>query len=217
MIWRACLMVLALSTNASAQEYLNTQTELSDNDFYRLVSCAAPPKGECAKPIVKWSKPKLTIGITRMDPVYLGGKKKRAEAALARAIQAINSAGSAIRLERSDDDPDIPILFIDMPARSQIENSGYAALDGTPISAAGVRVFTKDGVILKSVILFTLGLQMRAYESAMLEEIIQGLGLLTDIGGKYYETRSIFSQSSNSRTKLGEQDIMALGRHYPAR
>ena len=80
-----------------------------------------------------------------------------------------------------------------------------------------MRVFAKDGVILKSVILFTTGLQMRAYESAMLEEIIQGLGLLTDIGGTYYETRSILSQSSNALTKLGKQDIMALGRHYPAR
>jgi hypothetical protein len=80
-----------------------------------------------------------------------------------------------------------------------------------------VRVFAKDGVILKAVIIFTTGLQKRAYESAMLEEITQGLGLLTDIGGAYYESRSIFSQSSNALTKLGKQDIMALGRHYPAR
>lgn len=217
MIRRASLILFAMAGTAISQEFLSTDTALSDEDFYRLVSCAAPIGGTCAKPMVHWPKTDLTIGITRIDPAYLGGKKKRANAALSRAIQHINTSGSAIQLTRDDDNPDIPILFLDMPARSTIHNSGFKALDGTSISGAGVRVFAKDGVILKSVILFTMGLQTRAYESAMLEEITQGLGLLTDIGGPYYENRSIFSQSSNALTKLGIQDIMALGRHYPAR
>lgn len=217
MIWRGALLWLALASGACAQEYLSTQGALSDEAFYRLVSCAAPPNGACGKPVVRWPKTDLTVGITRMDRVYLGGKKKRAEAALTRAIQQINAAGSAIRLTRDDTAPDIPILFLDIPARGTIRNSGFKALDGTPISAAGVRVFAKNGVILKSVILFTTGLHMRAYESAILEEITQGLGLLTDLGGAYYESRSILSQTSNALKNLGEQDIMALGRHYPAR
>jgi hypothetical protein len=41
------------------------------------------------------------------------------------------------------------------------------------------------------------------------------MGLWTDIGGPYYESRSIFSESSNSLVRLGEQDLMALRRHYP--
>lgn len=217
MIWRAALVCLACSGSVGAQEFLTAQSALSDDNFYRMVACAAPPEGSCAKPMVRWPKSDLTIGITRMDAAYLGGKKKRAEAALERAIKQINAAGSAIRLTRNDTAPDIPILFLDMPARTPIRDSGFAALDGTPISAAGVRVFAKDGVIMTSVILFTTGLQMRAYESVMLEEIMQGLGFLTDIGGPYYESRSIFSQSSNALTKLGPQDIMVLGRHYPAR
>lgn len=209
----ACLAALP----APAQEYLSADGALSDRDFYRLVACAAPPDAPCLKPFVKWDTTDLSVGITRMERAYLGGKAKRAEAALVRAMQEINSAGSAIRLTRDDANPDIPILFLDIPARSTIENSGFNALDGTPIGGAGVRVFAKDGVIQRSVILFTTGLQMRAYESVMLEEIMQGLGFLTDIGGGHYESRSIFSQSSNARTKLGKQDIMALGRHYPAR
>ncbi|MEN8894353.1 DUF2927 domain-containing protein [Planktotalea arctica] len=217
MIWRALLLWGAFASAVQAQEYLRAETALSDAQFYRLVSCAAPPGGTCQKPVVRWRKNDLSVGITRMDAAYLGGKKKRAEAALVRAIQEINAAGSAIRLTRNDTAPDIPILFLDMPARGTIQNSGFKALDGRSISAAGVRVFTKDGMIEKSVIIFTTGLQMRAYESAMLEEITQGLGLLTDIGGSYYESRSIFSQTSNARVKLGTQDIMALGRHYPAR
>lgn len=218
MILRALILWLALASQLKAQEFLSTETALKDDDFYALVSCAAPPPdGECRKPIVQWPKNGLTIGITKMERAYLGGKKTRAEAALSRAIDEINAAGSALTLTRNDQDPDIPILFLDIPARSTISGSGIEALEGTPISGAGVRVFAKDGVILKSVIIFTTGLQRRAYESAMLEEVIQGLGLLTDIGGTYYESRSIFSQSSNALTKLGKQDIMALGRHYPAR
>ena len=217
MISRALILWLALSGQAHAQEFLNSDTALSDDDFYRLVACAAPANGECGKPFVRWTDANLTIAITKMERAYLGGKKKRAEAALQRAIDEINVAGSAVQLIRDDGNPDIPILFLDIPSRSTIKGSGFQALEGTPISSAGVRVFAKDGVILKSVIIFTTGLQKRAYESAMLEEIIQGFGLLTDVGGTYYESRSIFSQSSNALTKLGKQDIMALGRHYPPR
>lgn len=217
MIWRVCLVYLALVAQVSAQEFLSADKKLNDEHFYRLVSCAAPPGGDCAKPIARWPKTTLTVGITKMDRAYLGGKKMRAQAALRRAIEAINEADTAIILARDDEAPDIAILFLDIPARSTIQGSGYAVLEGTPISGAGVRVFAKEGVILKSVILFTTGLQKRAYESVMLEEIMQGLGFLTDIGGTYYEGRSVFSQSSNALTKLGKQDIMALGRHYPKR
>lgn len=217
MIWRSCIALLLLVQTLHAQEFLSSKTALSDDDFYGIVSCAAPPNGTCGKPVVKWAKNELSVGITKMDKAYLGGKKLRAEAALSRAIDEINAAGADIKLRRDDNDPDIPILFLNIPARSTIEGSGYQVLDGKPISAAGVRVFAKDGVILKSVVIFTTGLQKRAYESVMLEEIMQGLGFLTDIGGSFYESRSIFSQSSNALTKLGKQDIMALGRHYPPR
>lgn len=217
MLWRAAFFSAALASSGAAQEFITTDTALGDEDFYRLVACAAPPGGTCQKPEIRWDKPEITVGITRMERAYLGGKKKRAEAALFLALKEINSADLGIRLVRDDRDPDIPILFLDMPAGANLKDTGYQVLDGTPISAAGVRVFAKDGVILKSVILFTLGLQIRAYESAMLEEIVQGLGLMTDIGGEFYETRSIFSQSSNALKKLGKQDLMALSRHYPAR
>lgn len=217
MIWRAFLAWILSVNTLNAQEFLSTEVALSDDDFYGIISCAAPPNEPCGKPIVTWPKGNLTVGITKMHKAYLGGKKLRAEAALSRAIDEINKAGSAIRLSRDERNPDIPILFLNIPARSTIQGSGFEVLEGKPISAAGVRVFAKDGVILKSVVIFTTGLQKRAYESVMLEEIMQGLGFLTDIGGSYYESRSIFSQSSNALTKLGKQDIMALGRHYPAR
>ncbi|EDZ42041.1 conserved hypothetical protein [Rhodobacteraceae bacterium HTCC2083] len=191
MMRAALALSLALSSAVSAQEFLATDTALADNDFYRLVACAAPPKGNC--------------------------KKTRAEASLSQAIDEINAAGTAIQLTRDDSNPDFPILFLDIPARSTIQGSGFQVLEGKSISGAGARVLAKNGMILKSVIIFTTGLEKRAFERLMLEEITQGLGLMTDIGGPYYESRSIFSQSSNALTKLGKQDIIALGRHYPAR
>lgn len=219
MIWRVALLVWLSAQGALAQEFVSANGPLNDNDFYALVSCGAPPGGTCSKQVVRWDKPAVTVAIIRMDRAFLGGKTKRADVALDLAIAQINAANTAIRLIRDpgNPEPDIPFLFIDMPARSTLENTGFSRLDGTPISAAGVRVFARDGTIERAVILVTLGLQRRAYESVILEELVQALGLLTDIAGPYYETRSVLSQSSNSRTKLGEQDIMALERHYPAR
>ena len=111
----------AFASGAAAQEFLTTETALNDDHFYNLVACAAPPAGACGKDIVRWQKTALSIGITKMDSVYLGGKKKRAEAALTRAIAEINASGSAIQLKRNDDTPDIPILFLDIPARGTIQ------------------------------------------------------------------------------------------------
>ncbi len=54
MILRALILWLALSGQAHAQEFLNRDTALSDDDFYRLVACAAPVNGECGKPFVRW-------------------------------------------------------------------------------------------------------------------------------------------------------------------
>ena len=51
----------------------------------------------------------------------------------------------------------------------------------------------------------------------MLEELTQSMGLMTDIRNPYYETRSVFSEDSNSVVKLGEQDREALRLHYPTR
>ena len=47
------------------------------------------------------------------------------------------------------------------------------------------------------------------------EELTQALGLLTDIRNSHYETISVFSEDSNIVRKLGEQDRMAIRRHYP--
>ncbi len=203
------------ASRLAAQDYIDVTGLISDDAFYRLVSCGAPPGEACQKKIVRWAKPTVTVGITKMDPGFLGGRKKRADAALVRAIQNINDAKAGIRLVRNDVDPDIPIFFFDMPAGAAVFGTGIDLIEGTRVSAASVKILSRNGAIFKSIVIFTMGLHRRSYESVMLDEITQGLGLHTDIGGEAYETRSVFSQTSNSVKQLGAQDRMALRRHYP--
>lgn len=49
--------------------------------------------------------------------------------------------------------------------------------------------------------------------SLLLEEVVQGLGLMTDISGPAYR-QSIFAEDGNATTSLAGQDAMALRRHY---
>ena len=68
--------------------------------------------------------------------------------------------------------------------------------------------------IARAAVVFGTRMPIRQYKSAMLEEITQALGLLTDIRNLHYEGVSVFSQDSNDAKTLGLQDIMALRRHY---
>ena len=73
------------------------------------------------------------------------------------------------------------------------------------------------GTINRAVIGFSNTMTLRQYESVMLEEITQALGLVTDIHNPHYRSRSILSQTAdNSLKALGVQDKLALIRHYPA-
>ncbi len=210
---------MLLGHAAMAQEFVASDGALSDDDFYRLVACAAPPGGDCAKPMVRWTQDRpLRVGIVRMDRAFLGGKAKRARAALVRAVQQVNAAEAGVRLIVVDaqDVPDIPILMVDAEAGAMLAGTGVDGLDGQRIGGASTRVWYRpDGEVLRAAVLFSRTLSIRSYESAMLEELVQALGLLTDIRNPFYDTRSVLSQDSNAVKRLGAQDIMALRRHYP--
>lgn len=78
------LLLLAAScfvaaTAEAAQDYIETDGLLSDDDFYRLVACAAPPGGDCTKRFLRWSSDEpLHVQIAGVDRAFLGGKQKRA-------------------------------------------------------------------------------------------------------------------------------------------
>jgi hypothetical protein len=189
---------------------------LSDTAFYRLIACAAPPDGACAKPFYRWDKTTLTVGITQRAPAFLGGKIKRAEASVVRALQHLNAVGMGLTLRLSDDTPDITIHLLDVARGQEITTSTGTLLNGR-IMANAITALDVDGTTIKGATIgFSNTITIRQYESVMLEEITQALGLITDIQNPHYRSRSILSQNAdNSLKTLGEQDRMALIRHYP--
>ena len=52
-------------------------------------------------------------------------------------------------------------------------------------------------------------------QSIDLEELVQSLGQVMDIGSKYYRSKSIFSERANRIKRLKGQDAMAIRMHYP--
>ncbi|MEH6644790.1 hypothetical protein [Sulfitobacter sp.] len=96
-----------------AQDFVDREGPLGDTAFYRLVACGASPKGDCAKPFYRWDQEVITVGIVTRAPDFLGGKLKRAEASVVRAVQRLNKIGMAVRLVERAQAPDIAIHLLD--------------------------------------------------------------------------------------------------------
>lgn len=212
-------LLALLPVAAAAQEYVDAPGQLTDEEFYRAVACAAPPGGECRKPLVRWEAMRpIRVALRRIDDAFLGRPRLRADAALERALQALNGAGAGFRLARvgADDTAEIEIFFLDIERGQPIAGTGIEGVDGSTLGGASTRVlFNHDtGFILRAAVVFSTTLETRAYESVMLEELTQAMGLMTDIRGPTYDGVSVLAQDSNAATSLGPQDIMALRRHY---
>ncbi|WP_167647063.1 DUF2927 domain-containing protein [Mameliella alba] len=222
---RPALFCLALALPCAASgavDYVETDGLLSDEDFYRLVACAAPPGQSCRKDMVRWPTDRpLQVQFARIDRAFLGGRQKRARAALERAIRYINRAGAGISLREvaPEAEADIRIYLVDTDGSTPISGTGIKGVDGMRVTGARVIVWSRSDthVIQRARIIFGTRLDIRHYESAMIEELTQALGLLTDIRNPAYLGRSIFSQDDNQSKDLGPQDIKALRRHYPPR
>jgi hypothetical protein len=201
---------------AQAQDYVESKGPLNDNDFYQLVACAAPVDGPCTKPFYKWDKTTLTVGVVQQDAPFLGGKIKRASAAVVRALQHLNAVDMGLTLMHSADSPDIAIYLLDTARGEQITGQQGNPLSGLTMANAITALDVERGVINGASIALSRTMSIRQYESVMLEEITQALGLITDISNPYYQSRSILSQNADNSLKiLGDQDKIALIRHYP--
>ena len=209
-------LALLLCTPAHAQDFVESSGPLEDAAFYRLVACAAPQDQPCAKPFYKWEKTELTIGIVARGDAFLGGKQKRADAALVRALQHLGEVPMALILRQSTQAPDITIHLLDIPRSETISMGAAHVLDGLTMANAITALDVTGSTINAAAIALSSTLSIGQYESVMLEEITQALGLITDIRNPYYNTRSILSQDAdNSLKTLGIQDRMALILHYP--
>ena len=215
-------LLAALSAGpARTQEFVTAPGKLSDEDFYRLVACAAPPGGDCQKPFVRWSRRdarNVSVAIVGVDEGYPARVRARVEALLGPTLDELNGTGANFRLTlaRPGATPDIRIFLLDIPRDREIRGTGLPWFDGIPMQLARMQMgWRRDGSVIQCAIALSRDLTPGAVQRILLEEVTQCMGLLTDIGGRYYESRSIFSETSGERSLLGPQDVMALRRHYP--
>ena len=213
-------LAIALATCAAcpaqAQDYIESVGALNDSDFYRLVACAAPVDAPCTKPFYKWDKAAITVRIVQRDAPFLGGKIKRADAAVVRALQHLNAVNMGITLRHGTGTPDIAIYLLDTARGEKISSKQGNPLNGHTMANAITALDVDGGLIKGASIALSRTMSIRQFESVMLEEITQALGLVTDILNPFYRSRSILSQNADNSLKvLGNQDKIALIRHYP--
>ncbi len=214
------LVAFLLATPLAAQEYIVTEGRLSDAEFYGVVSCAAIPGQGCNEPLVRWDEPIVMVTFAPIPEAYPAEIAREMSRTLDTSISQINAAAPGLTLRRvSKSQAAHVILHLQtIRAGDAIRGTGYPEMDGIPIGAAQVQIFWDDErKLTEAAIVFAADIPLDQAGPIMLEELSQAMGLMTDIRNPYYETRSVFSEDSNSVTKLGEQDRAALRFHYPAR
>ncbi len=210
-----------MASLATAQEYITVKGQLSDDDFFRLVTCAAPPGGPCQKTAAQWSSRKardLTYAIVFVAEGFPVRLHKKIVEGLVRGAKELNAAGTGVRIRRAtaSETPDIFVRLLDIPEGATIRGTGVPEVDGVPIGAAtNTIIWNNNRKLVACHITSSNNALPDQVVSGMVEELTQCLGFNTDIGGRYHEERSIFSESSNALVRLGEQDLMALRRLYP--
>jgi hypothetical protein len=220
MRWRWIILALLLTWPGGlrAQEFIAVPDLISDEAFYRLVACAAPPGGECAKPLIRWpenQRRSLRVGIAQTAPLFPDYKLDLIDRAIDAAINEVNGAGADLFLERVfEGDIDIPFFLIPAPQGGTVTGTGIADLDGEPIAIARVALRSRGSTIQSAAIAISMDVRRREIASVVLEELVQALGLPTDIASPAY-ARSIFAEDGNSTVWLRGQDAAALRRHYP--
>ncbi len=221
-MWRVlllvCLLALPNPRALSAQEFVTVPDIISDDAFYRLVACGAVPGGECSKPFIYWPEDRrlnLRVGIAATGDSFADYRYDIVDAAIDAAIAEINGAGAHLFMERVyEGEMDIPVYLVDAPQGGTIEGTGLDELDGSSIAIGRVAIRSRGEDIVAASIAISHDIRRREIASVILEELVQSLGLVTDIASPAYE-RSIFAENGNSMTRLRGQDAAALRRHYP--
>jgi hypothetical protein len=216
-----CICASVWASVAAAQEFVTVKGQMSDDAFFRLVTCAAPPGGACQKTAAKWTSRRardLSFAIVFVADGFPARLQAKIEEGLDRGARELNAAKAGVRIRRAEasEKPDIFVRLLDIPEGAKIRGTGVREVDGVTIGAATTTIIWNGNRKLVSChITSANNTVLDQVFSGMLEELTQCLGFNTDIGGRFYETRSIFSETSNALVRLGEQDLMALRRLYP--
>jgi hypothetical protein len=214
------LLALLLASPLVTQECVVTDGQLTDGEFYSLVSCAALPGQGCNEPIIRWDPPVVTVTFAPIPQTYPTNLAIKMTRSLDTTITQINAAAPGLSLRRVSKSQSVHILLYSQAIRAgdAIHGTGYPEMDGSPIGAAQVQVcWDGNQKQTDAAIAFAADIPIDQANPIMFEELTQAMGLMTDIRNSYYETRSVFSEDSNNVSKLGVQDRAALRFHYHAR
>tara|TARA_R110000850_G_scaffold2449_5_gene11815 strand:- start:3054 stop:3794 length:741 start_codon:yes stop_codon:yes gene_type:complete len=209
-------LFLALPGVLSAQEFVEIAGPLDDDDFYRAVACAARPGGQCRKPFLRWPDAKrdhLTVTLASVTDALQDWQRALYERGLDEAVAQINALDIGVTITRSDGPADIEVHVVATPPGEVMKDTGVPDLDGAVLPLGRVALRARNGLIREALIAVSVKARRREIASVLLEEVVQGLGLMTDIRSPAYR-RSLFSEDSNSVVRLEGQDAMALRRHY---
>ncbi len=214
------LIGLAACASALAQEPPSDGVAvpglLSDAALYRLATCGAAPGQDCRGPVLRWTRPELSLRIARAKAPGPPGFDARLRVAATLAITEINGTSAGITISLTDANiADITILPTQLGEGSLLtEAPGFS---GAGIMGVGYMTVWSDDAdaITEAVILISTSITDADLRSVMLEETTQALGFLYDIDGPAYEGVSILSQTSNATITLEGQDAALLRLHYP--
>ena len=215
------ILVTGLSlaaTAVEAQEFVPVPGLISDQDFYRLVACGAEPGGPCAKPMIRWPEERrgeMRVGIAAVAPTFPTYKLDIIDRAIDAAIEQINASGADLHLTRAyEGDLDVPLFLVDTPQGGTITGTSLPDLDGADMAIARVVLRSRGADIVSAAIAISQDINRREIASVVLEELVQAMGLPTDVDSPAYGG-SIFAEYSNSTVWLRGQDAAALRLHYP--
>jgi hypothetical protein len=227
---RATIIGLAVLTTmvgaAFARDHTFSNGHLSDDQFYRAVTCKATIDGPCQEKPAHWPayiSNQLTVGLAQVQKGTTKEQEAVVRAAMQHSIALINASGANLKLRYVSGlrakigwikfhivQPQGPkYLIADVPMKGI--NGLRAQNARTKIYATTSYKIGRAGITISNTI--TNPTQLRAL---VLEELVQSLGLMWDIENPYYNDISIFSQSGpDNLLKIEGQDKAALQRHYP--
>jgi hypothetical protein len=215
----------ALAGTTFAKDHTLSNGRLSNDQFYRAVSCLAPIDKPCQSQRLRWPtdiSKKLTVGLVQVQKGTTALQEQTVRDAIKEAVEIINDAGANVKLHyitgfRAKRTTIRVHIVTPQGPKYLIAGTRFKDLNGLTAQNARTVILGGNGKILRTGVTISNTLknptQIRAI---VLEELVQSLGLMWDIDNPYYNDTSIFSQfGPDNLMKIEGQDKAALQRHYP--
>ena len=223
-ILMACVMAGCFVPNETRAEaeYVKSDGVLPIAEFYRSVACGGADPAACGAEIVRWpaaARDGLTVGIAQIDAAVPPMIRSRVIKTLGAAIAEINQSAAQVTLAqvngRAARRAHIQIFLVAPDRRGRITTARSALLRGQILSSALVRMRHRGPDIQSAHVAIAADIDPDAIASVMLEELVQSLGLMTDILNPHYRHQSVFAEDCDCTDRLAGQDLAALRMHYP--